>query len=173
MTAGALLGGLLAGLYLRLGATPGFVALAAASAVLVLLACIDLRTCLLPDALTQPLLWLGVASAWVGISIHLYSSIAGIMLGYALLAVPRLLWLWWKGIDGMGRGDVKLLAALGAWVGELGIMIVLAVACGAGIAFALVHQRQRRPRGAYPFGPFIALGAMTEFLFPSAVQSWF
>jgi len=171
--AGGLLAALLTGLYLRLGAVPWFVALAVVSVVLVLLACIDLQTGLLPDALTQPLLWLGVVSAWAGIGIHIYASIAGIMLGYALLAVPRVLWLWWQGIDGMGRGDVKLLAALGAWVGEPGIMMVLAVACITGLVFAVVRQRQWCSRKAYPFGPFITLGAMAEFLFPSEVQSWF
>lgn len=171
--ASVLLAVLLAGLYLRLGAVPWFIALAVASVLLVLLACIDVRTCLLPDALTQPLLWLGIATAWAGIGIHVYASIAGIILGYALLAVPRGVWLWWRGIDGMGRGDVKLLAALGAWVGEFGIMMVLAVACVTGLVFAVMRQRPWCSREAYPFGPFIFLGAMTEFLFPSEVQSWF
>lgn len=171
--AGVLSAGILAGLYLRLGISAWFVALGAASVLLVLLACIDARTCLLPDALTQPLLWLGIACAWAGIGLSMTTSIAGILLGYALLAIPRVLWLWWQGIDGMGRGDIKLLAALGAWVGDHGIMMVLAVACITGLVFAVVRQRRWGSKGGYPFGPFIVLGAMTEFLFPTGVQSWF
>lgn len=157
-------------LYVRLGWDARFVLLGCACIALILLACIDVRTWLLPDALTLPLLWLGLISAWAGVGISMSDSIAGIMVGYMLLAAPRLLWWFWTGQDGVGAGDLKLLAALGAWVGAWGIMQSLIVACLTGVLFAMVHQRQWRPAGAYPFGPFIALGGMAEILWQSGVQ---
>lgn len=162
--AGAVTSVVLVGLYVRHGADVTFLFLSIACTVLILLACIDARLCLLPDALTQPLLWLGLLCAWVGFGIHVDDSIAGIAAGYLLLTMPRLFWLWWRRVDAVGAGDIKLLAALGAWVGAYGVTKTLAVACITGVVFAAIHQRRWSPAGAYPFGPFIAFGAMAEFL---------
>lgn len=164
---------MLAGLYLAHGMGLSFVLFACASASLLLLACIDARTCLLPDAVTLPLLWLGLVCAWANIGISLHDSIFGVIVGYGLPAILRGLWLWWRGIEGVGQGDIKLLAALGAWLGPLAGLSVLLLACLAGVLFAIIHQRCLRPRGSYPFGPFLALAGMAAFLAPSAVQSWF
>lgn len=164
VVAGAVSAAILAGLYLRHGGDVRLMPLGVACVILVLLACIDMRVCLLPDALTQPLLWLGLLCAWAGVGLSVRDSIAGVATGYLLLSVPRLLWLWWRKLDAVGAGDVKLLAALGAWVGAFGITRVLAVACIAGVVFAMIHQRSWRPGGAYPFGPFIALAGVAEFL---------
>lgn len=173
VAAGAFSAVALAGLYMGYGATHEFVSVGVVCIVLVLLACIDVRVRLLPDALTLPLLWLGLCGAWAGAGIPLHDSVAGVMAGYAILAVPRLGWLWWRRQEGVGAGDVKLLAALGAWVGSSGIVRVLVVACIAGVVAAVVHQRRWRPSGTYPFGPFLALGGLAEFLLVSGVQSWF
>lgn len=164
LVAAAVASAALTGLYMRHGADATFLIFSFACTVLILLACIDVRVCLLPDALTQPLLWLGLLCAWAGFGIRIDDSVAGIVVGYLLLTVPRLLWLWCRQVDAVGAGDVKLLAALGAWVGAYGIIKTLAVACVAGVVFAAIHQRRWRPAGAYPFGPFIALGGMAEFL---------
>lgn len=150
-----------------------FVFAGLACVVLVQLACIDARVCLLPDALTQPLLWLGLACAWAGIGPGVHDSVAGVFTGYLLLALPRWLWLWWRSQDAFGAGDVKMLAALGAWAGVDGIIRALAVACMAGAVFAALHQRRWRPSGAYPFGPFLALAGVAELLLQSALQSGF
>lgn len=160
-------------LFVVYGASLAFVAFGAVSMVLVLLACIDARSCLLPDALTQPLLWAGLATSLAGWPHGPASSLAGAMAGYAALAFLRYLGLWWRGAEAMGWGDVKLLAAMGAWIGPHAILHVLLLACLAAVLFAMLHQRRLMPRGFYPFGPFLAVAAMADFVGGSALQSWF
>src|SRR3546814_4871418 len=77
------------------------------------------------------------------------------------------------GRDAMGHGDLKLLAALGAWLGWQALPWVLLLACFLGLVFAMWRQKSFRPRGEHPFGPFLAGCAAGVFLAPTAVHSWF
>src|SRR3546814_15678404 len=77
------------------------------------------------------------------------------------------------GRDAMGHGDLKLLAALGAWLGWQALPWVLLLACFLGLVFAMWRQKSFRPRGEHPFGPFLAGCAAGVFLAPTAVPSWF
>jgi leader peptidase (prepilin peptidase)/N-methyltransferase len=151
-----------------------YFAVTALSAVLVLLsALIDAQTGLLPDALTQSLLWLGLASSWAGLGLPLHDALAGVMAGYGFLSCLLLVFRCLGVREAMGRGDLKLLAALGAWLGWQPLLWTLLLACLAGLAFAMWKQKSLRPRGAYPFGPFLAMGGAGVFLGAAAVQSWF
>src|SRR5699024_10848901 len=123
--------------------------------------------------LTLPLLWGGLLCAWLGVGVPLDISLAGVVAGYTTLTLLRGLCWWWFGMDGMNAGDVKLLAAVGAWTGVYVVADVLLLACLASVAFATVHQRRLLARGAYPFGPFMAGSTMTVFFQPNAVHSWF
>lgn len=144
------------------------------SAVLLLLsALIDAKTGLLPDALTQPLLWLGLAASWAGMGLPLHDALAGVMVGYGLLGGLLLAFRCFARREAMGQGDLKLLAALGAWLGWHSLLLALLLACLAGLACAMWRQKSLRPRGAYPFGPFLALGGAGVFLSATAVHSWF
>lgn len=196
-------GALFPALYAVHGPTLLFVIIGWGAALLVLLACIDMQVQLLPDALTKPLLWVGLGCAMAGCmpglgggdtiaaivpgmsaagnafvplsllpAVGLY-SVAGVMTGYFLLSVPALWWRWRHQQEAVGQGDIKLLAAAGAWLGPVGVVHALTVACLAGVLVAMVHQRRLRPAGAYPFGPFIVLGCVGEFLGAPGVQSWF
>lgn len=146
---------------------------ASACAVLLLLAFIDARTRLLPDALTLPLLWVGLAWAWTGAGPGLHNAVAGVIAGYGAL------WILFFGIractgrDGMGYGDFKLLAALGAWLGWRPLVWVLLAACCGGIVFAMWRQRRWRPSGSYPFGPFLAAGGTLGLLAGTEVHFHF
>lgn len=149
------------------GWSPLFMASAIAATTLLLLALIDARTRLLPDALTLPLMWAGLALAWSGHGIVLHDAVAGAMLGYGFL------WsLFWafkclSGREGMGYGDFKLLAALGAWLGWYPLAMVLLASCVGSVVFAMLHQRTLFPGGGYPFGPFLAAaGAAALMLGP-------
>ena len=128
---------------------------------------IDLDTGLLPDAITLPLLWLGLAFNLFDVFAPLDESVIGAMAGYlSLWAVYhgfRLL----TGREGMGRGDFKLLALLGAWLGWQAIptVILLSSLAGAVAGITLVALR-RRPRGApLPFGPYLAAAGMIALYF--------
>ncbi|MBA3067965.1 MAG: prepilin peptidase [Hyphomonas sp.] len=140
--------------------------------LLLALATIDLRTYLLPDALNAAVLALGAVmvaltrpAAW---PIH----VAGAVIGYGLLWIVEFAYRRLRGRDGLGRGDAKLLGALGIWVGATGIAPVLLLASLTGILAALsASVRRSAPlsaTSAIAFGPWIALGGFAVWLAQSA-----
>ena len=126
---------------------------------LLALSYIDLRTGLLLDILTLPLTVLGLAfSVWAG---DWMLSLAGAILGYAMIAGLAYYWRVRRGYEGIGLGDAKLLAAGGAWVGVMGLPLLLLIASSVGILAAIVVARTTQStsdRLAIPFGPSLALG---------------
>lgn len=156
----------------RYGPTPATVSLSLVAGTLVLLACIDARTGLLPDALTLPLMWAGVLVAWLGQGPTLHDSVAGLMLAYAVPASLRLLWRWRRGVEALGLGDVKLLAALGAWLGPARVFDVLLLACVLGTVYALARRHRLDPPGTVAFGPFLVLAGLPALAFPSFPLFW-
>ncbi len=142
---------------LQHGWSPYFLALCLASFVLCSLALIDWRTGLLPDALNYPLLAAGLLIAALPIHyVELYSAILGAALGFGFLWLLTWVFRQIRQVDGMGQGDFKLAAALGAWCGAYNLLTVLFLASLGGVLFSMWHQRTLRPTGAYPFGPFLA-----------------
>lgn len=145
------------------------------AAMLVALAGIDWDTTLLPDALTMPLLWAGLLCSVLGLTIPLPSAVMGAMAGY--LSLWSVYWLFKlaTGKEGMGRGDFKLLAALGAW---LGLGMVLPVVLGASVIGAIVGIAMKSSgklrEGVYvPFGPFLAgSGLAVMLLGQQRVMTW-
>ncbi|CAM8669855.1 PulO Type II secretory pathway, prepilin signal peptidase PulO and related peptidases [Comamonadaceae bacterium] len=128
-------------------------------AALVSLAMIDWDTTLLPDDITLPLVWLGlVASALGWIAVPLSTALWGAVAGY--LSLWSIYWLFKlvTGKEGMGYGDFKLFAALGAWFGwpVLIPMILLASVIGAIVGIAMKFTSGLREGGYVPFGPFLA-----------------
>lgn len=126
---------------------------------LLALSLIDWQTTLLPDALTQPLLWLGlIASAAQWVALPLTQSIWGAVWGYGALWSVATLFERITGKQGMGGGDFKLLAALGAWLGPVALIPLVILASSAGAIVGLSLQRLKRlPANGYvPFGPFLA-----------------
>lgn len=156
------------------GLTPQALLLAVVVAMLMLLAHIDARTRLLPDALTLPMLWLGLGAAWMGWSaVPLYDAVAGVMAGYGFLWLLMQGFHLLRGIEGMGYGDLKLLAALGAWLGWQALPWVLLAACLAGIVFAMLRSKTLLPSGAYPFGPFLAAAGVAVFMAAPGLHLYF
>jgi leader peptidase (prepilin peptidase)/N-methyltransferase len=140
------------------GTMTGYVA-CAFSACLLALALIDWDTTLLPDDLTLPLLWLGLISAalqWIPVSLQasLWGAVAGYMSLWMIYWAFKLI----TGKEGMGYGDFKLFAALGAWFGwqTLIPIILIASVIGALVGIALKINSQLREGGYVPFGPFLA-----------------
>ncbi|WP_374675982.1 A24 family peptidase [Ideonella sp.] len=151
----------------RFGAQPVALLWCAVLAVLVALAAIDWDTTLLPDSLTLPLLWAGlVASAlgWTGLP--LIDALWGVLAGY--LSLWSVYWLFKKatGKEGMGFGDFKLLAALGAWLGWQAILpiVLMASVIGAAVGIAMKVSGSLREGRYVPFGPFLAGGGVVVVL---------
>jgi leader peptidase (prepilin peptidase)/N-methyltransferase len=144
-------------------------------AVLLALALIDWDTTVLPDGLTLPLLWAGMMAAALGWTITLPAAMWGAIAGY--LSLWSVYWLFKlaTGKEGMGYGDFKLLAALGAWLGWQMIVPVLLLASviGAAVGIAMKLGGTLREGRYVPFGPFLA-GAALVVVFAGApsVLDW-
>jgi leader peptidase (prepilin peptidase)/N-methyltransferase len=143
----------------RWGATATGLIWCAFSAALLTLALIDWDTTLLPDDITLPLLWLGlVASALHWTPVPLTSALWGAVAGY--LSLWLIFWAFKlvTGNEGMGYGDFKLFAALGAWFGWplLIPIILLSSVIGAVVGIAMKFTSGLREGGYVPFGPFLA-----------------
>jgi leader peptidase (prepilin peptidase) / N-methyltransferase len=136
-------------------------------AALVALAAIDWDTTLLPDALTLPLLWTGLAAAALGwTNLRLDDALWGAAAGY--LSLWSVYWLFKKatGKEGMGFGDFKLLAALGAWLGWQAILpiVLMASVIGAAVGIGMKLSGSLREGRYVPFGPFLAGGGVVVML---------
>ena len=135
------------------------------SCYLVALSGIDLRTRLLPDQLTLPLMWLGLIGSLDNLYMPAKPALLGAIAGYVSL------WLvWWlfkqvTGKEGMGRGDFKLLAALGAWVGLSGVLpiILISSVVGAVIGSVWLGIKGRDRATPIPFGPYLAIAGWIVF----------
>ncbi len=153
----------------RWGATPTGLAWCGFSATIVALAMIDWDTTLLPDDITLPLLWAGliVAALKWNPAVSLPDALWGAVGGYLSL------WgVYWSfklvtGKEGMGYGDFKLYAALGAWFGWMALVpiILMASVIGAIIGIALKFSSGLREGGYVPFGPFLAAAGLTAMIF--------
>jgi leader peptidase (prepilin peptidase)/N-methyltransferase len=130
-------------------------------AALLTLACIDWETTYLPDAIVLPLLWCGLLASslgWTGTSVA--DAVWGAAIGYVVLWSMYWLFKCLTGKEGMGYGDFKLLAALGAWLGWQTLVPILLVASVLGVVAGvlLVWRKQMRSDGYIPFGPFLVVG---------------
>ena len=134
--------------------------------MLVALTGIDIDTQLLPDSITLPLLWLGLAVNLFAVWTPLSSAVMGAMLGYGSLWSVYWLFKLVTGKEGMGYGDFKLLGALGAWFGwqAVPLMILLSSFVGAALGIAILLSKRQGRDTPMPFGPYLAgAGLLTLF----------
>lgn len=143
----------------RFGPTPAAVAAIVYVIVLLALAWIDAETGYLPDALTLPLLWLGLLVNIAGAFALLSDAVVGAAAGYMSLWLINGGFLLVTGRQGMGKGDFKLLAALGAWVGWMPLPWILLGASVSALAITLIRRLASRMQAGDPFsfGPYLAL----------------
>lgn len=141
---------------------------------LIALTFIDADTTLLPDDLTLPLLWLGLLANIVGLFVPLKDAVIGAAAGYLVL------WsIYWSfklttGKEGMGYGDFKLLAALGAWMGWKALLpiVLLSSLVGAIVGIALIVLARRGREIPIPFGPYLAAAGMIVMLTGDRLTRW-
>lgn len=134
--------------------------------MLVALAGIDVRTQLLPDQITYPLLWLGLLLALKPLFVAAPTAILGAVIGYLCLWCVYWLFKLLTGKEGMGHGDFKLLAALGAWMGPVALLpiVLLSSLIGALVGGTLIALRKQDRSVPIPFGPFIAAAGWVWFI---------
>lgn len=128
---------------------------------LIALAAIDLEHQILPDQITLPMIWAGLLVNAGGTIVSLQGALFGAVTGYGVLTLVRLAWHHLRGIEGMGRGDPKLAAMIGAWLGVQAVMTTMLIAFVVGmvIAVAGIILSRMSASDRLPFGPALALGA--------------
>jgi len=161
---------------LRFGAVPEVLAWCGFAAALVALAAIDWDTTLLPDDLTLPLLWAGLVAAALGWTVSPAAAIGGAAAGY-LLSLWSVYWLFKlaTGKEGMGFGDFKLLAAIGAFLGwkMLPAVILLSSVVGAVVGIGLIVLARHGRGKPIPFGPYLAAAGMLALVWGEQInQRW-
>lgn len=126
---------------------------------LITLSFIDIDHQLLPDDITLPFLWLGLLCNIFGLFTNIYSSLIGAMAGYLSLWLVYISFKLVTGKEGMGHGDFKLLAMIGAWMGWeiLPLTIVLSSLCGAVIGVSMIMFQNHDRKQPIPFGPYLAI----------------
>ncbi|EDN69110.1 Type 4 prepilin-like proteins leader peptide-processing enzyme [Beggiatoa sp. PS] len=127
---------------------------------------IDFDHQLLPDNITLPFLWLGLLFNLFGVYTDIESSVIGAIVGYLSLWIVYKLFKWTTGKEGMGYGDFKLLAMLGAWLGwqALPVIILLSSLVGAIIGILLILLRGHDRSVPIPFGPYLAMAGWLSLL---------
>jgi leader peptidase (prepilin peptidase)/N-methyltransferase len=140
---------------------------------LIVLTMIDVDHKLLPDNITLPLLWLGLVFNLAGTYVSLEDAVLGAMLGYLLLWSVYWLFKLVTGKEGMGYGDFKLLAALGAWLGwqALPLIILLSSLVGAVCGIMLMIAKRRGREVPIPFGPYLAAAGWISLMWGEEITS--
>ncbi len=139
--------------------------------MLIALTFIDFDTQLLPDDITLPLLWLGLLFNLGGVFVPLDQAVVGAIMGYMVLWSIYWLFKLITGKEGMGYGDFKLLAAIGAWLGwkMLPLVILLSSFIGALVGIVLIVLAQRGRSVPIPFGPYLAGGGLVALFWGAPI----
>ena len=138
--------------------------------ILLYLSYVDLRSFRLPDFITLPLIIVGLLFNFLSPSsfVDITDSIAGALIGYGSLWLLNCLYRLAKRQDGIGMGDAKLLAALGAWLGWAALPSILLIASISGFIGGMIYLKwhQQSSHHPFPFGPFLAFAGIIELLWP-------
>ena len=142
---------------------------------LVALTFIDADTTLLPDDITLPLLWLGLMVNAGGLFVDLRSAVIGAIAGYLILWLVFWAFKLATGKEGMGYGDFKLLAAIGAWLGwqTLPLVILLSAAVGTVVGIAGIILKGRDKGAKLPFGPYLAAAGFIALIWGQPLNMWY
>jgi len=141
--------------------------------LLIAMTFIDIDTQLLPDDLTYPLLWLGLLVNVKGLFVPLQDAVLGAAAGYMALWTVYWIFKLVRGKEGMGYGDFKLLAALGAWMGwqMLPAIILLSSVVGALVGIATIVASRMGFDHKIPFGPYLAGAGLAALFFGQQITS--
>jgi leader peptidase (prepilin peptidase) / N-methyltransferase len=137
------------------------------SAALLVIIFVDIRLQIIPDAISLPGIIFGVIFSLVSDTLTWQSSVIGVLLGGGVLYVVALIYTLLRKIDGMGGGDIKLLAMIGAWLGWQALPFVIFMSSITGSIIGIIAMRSQKKGGQtrIPFGPFLSLAALAYVFF--------
>lgn len=140
---------------------------------LISLTMIDFDTQLLPDDITLPLLWAGLLVNMNGVFVPLQQAVIGAMAGYLVLWSVYWLFKLVTGKEGMGYGDFKLLAALGAWLGWTMVPLIVLLSSVVGAVIGVAYLAIRKESAPFAFGPYIAIAGFIALLWGQPLLHWY
>ncbi len=141
------------------------------TAALLVIIWIDLYHQIIPDVISLPGIMLGFIFSLAGPALHWQSSLLGILAGGGILYTIALLYLLWRKVDGMGGGDIKLLAMIGAFLGWQALPFVIFASSVSGTLVGLLAMLKQKTgsQTRIPFGPFLSIAALTYLLFQEQI----
>lgn len=140
--------------------------------LLIALSGIDWRMQILPDRLVLPLGMIGLTANGFGIFTTPSDAIFGAVAGFGVLWLVNVIYKLLRGHDGMGLGDAKLFAAIGAYLGAWQLPLVLLIAALMGVVVGVIHSI-KHGRTPFAFGPYLAIGAVVALLFGKSMMTWY
>ncbi len=170
-----IMGGLFLAVYMKYGWSWDLIELLILSFGLVTVSFIDFDHMILPDVFTLPGIVLGVLGSFLSDSRSPLEAVLGVFLGGGVLWFLGLLYQWYRKEEGMGGGDVKLLAWIGAVLGfqSLPFVILVASLVGTAVGLTQIWIRRQNMKTAIPFGPYLALGAILFYLGGQSASDWY
>ncbi len=161
--------------YYKAGLTPAGIILFVFLAALLVIIFIDIDHQIIPDVITLPGIILFFLAAVITHQLTWLESLGGIVAGGGSLYGVALFYKLLTKTDGMGGGDIKLLAMIGAWCGWQGVLITILLSSLTGtlVGMILMVVQQKNLKLAIPFGPFIALGTITYIFFGTEIIYWY
>jgi leader peptidase (prepilin peptidase)/N-methyltransferase len=162
-------------LFIRFGISAYSVLIFLFSASLVVITFIDLYHQIIPDVISLPGIIIGLATSFLPGYVTWFESIIGILVGGGSLYLLAIVFERLTGKEGMGGGDVKLLAMIGAWMGwqALPFIVLFSSLVGTILGGGMLLLSRRGLRARIPFGPFLALGALAYLFFGKELVSWY
>ena len=159
----------------RFGFTAGAATGFGLACLLLVIAFIDAELMTIPDMLTLPAIWVGLAASAIGGPVTADRAILGAVCGYGILALINAVYLILTHRQGIGRGDWKLAAVIGAWLGLQGLIgsLIVAFLTGSLVGLAMMLFFSRDRRSAVPFGPFLACGGIIAIFFGQGLANWY
>jgi leader peptidase (prepilin peptidase)/N-methyltransferase len=162
-------------LFNRFGPSLHYVVYFAFTAALVVITVIDLHHQIIPDVISLPGIGAGLLASWILPDTSVVNALLGVLLGGGSLFLVATLYEWLFKREGMGGGDVKLLAMIGAFLGWKAVIltILLSSLIGSIVGIAVILWKGRDFKYAIPFGPFLSLGAVIALFYGERLIFWY
>ncbi len=162
-------------LFIKYGPTAQLLLFLLLAAALIIITFIDLDHQIIPDVISIPGIFFGIGASFFIPSITLFESLLGILIGSGFLLLVAIGYKWLTGRDGMGGGDIKLLAMLGAWFGWKAIPFILfsSSLIGALIGGGSLLLSKKGLRYKIPFGPFLSISSFIYIFFGPELIRWY